>query len=140
MHTQGIVHRDIKPENILLSRKNPEDPLDIKVSDFGLATFTNAAAMMENIVGTPLYMAPEIVQNLGYSYQCDIWSVGIMLYLLYFFIFYSFISLCGYKKEVETEVKEMLTAGEIKYPDHLWKNINPSGKNWKYLFFSKKIG
>ena len=39
--------------------------------------------MMENVAGTPMYMAPEIVKNLGYSGQCDIWSMGVMMYLLY---------------------------------------------------------
>ncbi|KAJ3022597.1 Serine/threonine-protein kinase 33 [Thoreauomyces humboldtii] len=111
LHAEGIVHRDIKPENILvsadplglgvaeaISAMSDEtttanaagtgiadalpDLFNIKVSDFGLATFTDACNMMENIVGTPLYMAPEIVQNLGYSAQCDLWSIGVMMYLL----------------------------------------------------------
>jgi serine/threonine kinase 33 len=82
LHDHGIVHRDIKPENILLSSNDQNDQFNIKVSDFGLATFTDACTMMENIAGTPMYMAPEIIQNLGYSGQCDIWSMGVMMYLL----------------------------------------------------------
>lgn len=93
LHDHGVVHRDIKvrciyqnlmqkPENILLSLNNPNDQFNIKVSDFGLATFTEACTMMENVAGTPMYMAPEIIKNLGYSSQCDIWSMGVMMYLL----------------------------------------------------------
>lgn len=63
LHDQGIVHRDIKPENILVATPPLNDDVEhdttlfnIKVSDFGLATFADACNMMENIVGTPLYM------------------------------------------------------------------------------------
>lgn len=83
LHDHGIVHRDIKPENILLSTQDPEDPYNIKVSDFGLAAFTSGGKLMENICGTPLYMAPEVVAGLGYSHSCDIWSIGVMMGLLY---------------------------------------------------------
>ena len=50
------MHRDIKPENILLSTDSPSDHWNIKLSDFGLATSTNACTMMDNMCGTPLYM------------------------------------------------------------------------------------
>ncbi|TPX55808.1 hypothetical protein PhCBS80983_g05013 [Powellomyces hirtus] len=128
LHDQGIVHRDIKPENILVSADpmsaDPEngnlpDLFNIKVSDFGLATFTDACNMMENIVGTPLYMAPEIVQNLGYSAQCDLWSIGVMMYLL----------LCGYRPEVERALNQMIQEGQIAFRDADWKDISPGARN-----------
>ncbi|KAI8915689.1 kinase-like domain-containing protein [Gorgonomyces haynaldii] len=83
LHKHGIVHRDIKPENILLSSDSPLVPYDIKVSDFGLACFADSVNRVEHIAGTPMYMAPEVIHNLGYNHQCDIWSIGVMLYLLY---------------------------------------------------------
>ncbi len=119
LHKIGIVHRDIKPENILISTDNPNDPWNIKVSDFGLATSTNACAMMDNIVGTPLYMAPEIVKNSGYSAQCDVWSIGILMYLL----------LCGYTKEVETDLIKMIQRSDITYPEKYWSDIPESAKH-----------
>ncbi|KAG5462894.1 MAG: kinase-like domain-containing protein, partial [Olpidium bornovanus] len=64
LHDHGVVHRDLKPENVLLSTHDPGDPLYIKVSDFGLATFSGACKMMENICGTPFYMAKDLLQRM----------------------------------------------------------------------------
>jgi serine/threonine protein kinase len=72
------MHRDFKPENILIG---PEE--DIKVSDFGLAQTTNSI-FMTGRRGTPLYAAPEVFllqnQEIGYSFNCDVWSAGLILY------------------------------------------------------------
>ncbi|KAH6584050.1 hypothetical protein BASA50_003028 [Batrachochytrium salamandrivorans] len=119
LHKHGIVHRDIKPENILLKSIHPSDLYNIKVSDFGLACFADSMNRVENMAGTPMYMAPEIIYNLGYNHSCDIWSVGVMFYLL----------LSHYQKEVEALVHEMTKVGKIEYPERLWKEINPSAKN-----------
>ena len=73
--------------------------------------------MMENVAGTPMYMAPEILKNLGYSSQCDIWSMGVMMYLL----------LCGYKKDVEFQLHKYITEGHIEYPDDLFQEISLDG-------------
>ena len=116
LHRNRIVHRDIKPENILLKSKNE---IVIKMADFGLACFTDGIYQVDNIAGTPLYMAPEIVQKLGYNHSCDIWSIGIMLYLM----------LCKYQKNSEEMLHEMVCKGKIEYPDFLWKKIDPRGAN-----------
>ncbi|KAI8803296.1 kinase-like domain-containing protein [Cladochytrium replicatum] len=119
LHDNGIVHRDIKAENVLLSTDIPNDPFNIKVSDFGLATSTDACTMMESVVGTPLYMAPEIIQNLPYSAQCDVWSIGIMMYLL----------ICGYRYDAELAVKRMICDGKITYPEKYWANVHPAARS-----------
>ncbi|KAL2912354.1 hypothetical protein HK105_208128 [Polyrhizophydium stewartii] len=119
LHRHGIVHRDIKPENILLKSNHPSDLYNIKVSDFGLACFADSVNRVDNIAGTPMYMAPEIVQNLGYNHSCDIWSIGVMFYLL----------LNHYQKEVEMVVQEMIKSGKIEYPDRFWSKINPAARN-----------
>ncbi|KAJ3226455.1 Serine/threonine-protein kinase 33 [Chytriomyces hyalinus] len=118
LHAHGIVHRDIKPQNILLSTMDPLDPLNVKVSDFGLATWVDKCTMMDNVVGTPLYMAPEIIQNLPYSAQCDIWSIGVMTYLLLF----------GYQRDMERALQKMVAAGKIEYPQEYWKGIAPGAR------------
>ncbi|KAI9187717.1 hypothetical protein H9P43_002108 [Blastocladiella emersonii ATCC 22665] len=120
LHDHGIVHRDIKPENILLSTSDPDDPYNIKVSDFGLAAFTGGGKLMENVCGTPLYMAPEVVAGLGYSQQCDIWSIGIMTGLL----------LCNYTKRAEAALREMVLEGQIQIGHEMWDECSPAARNF----------
>ncbi|KMQ97735.1 serine threonine-protein kinase chk2 [Lasius niger] len=82
LHKQGITHRDLKPENILL-KDDSDSPL-VKVSDFGLSKLVDAKTMMKTFCGTPMYVAPEILANLGrgsYTKQVDVWSLGVILYV-----------------------------------------------------------
>jgi calcium-dependent protein kinase len=82
MHTKGIVHRDIKPENILMESKSV-DNLNIKITDFGFAKFYDPReGGLKESLGSPLYMAPEIIKNLPYDSKVDIWSLGIVFYIL----------------------------------------------------------
>ena len=70
-----ILHRDLKPQNILLSKN-----YDIKITDFGFATYYNQNTIINTLCGSPMYMAPEIITRNGYDYKSDLWSVGIILY------------------------------------------------------------
>lgn len=74
-----IMHRDLKPENILLESPE-EDDLNIKVSDFGFATKINKGESLQ--CGSPLYMAPEILNGQTYDEKVDIWSTGVITYIL----------------------------------------------------------
>jgi serine/threonine kinase 33 len=119
LHRNRIIHRDIKPENILLKTGVVNQSYIIALADFGLACYTNTLSSVDNIAGTPMYMAPEIVQKMGYNHQADIWSIGVMLYLL----------LCQYKKEAEQMLHEMIKTGKIEYPSKYWDAIDPRAKN-----------
>lgn len=61
LHDRGIVHRDIKPENILCTRR--DFPLEIKITDFGFANMSGG--VLHTLIGTPFYMAPEVLQQRG---------------------------------------------------------------------------
>lgn len=76
-HANRIVHRDIKPENIMIGNDG-----ELKLIDFGLAKQSKTkAAHMNTIAGTPHYMAPEVLDG-DYNYKCDIWSLGVLMYVL----------------------------------------------------------
>ena len=73
-HSRGIMHRDIKPENVVVAADG-----SAKLIDFGLAT--SSLAPSRKMVGTPYYMAPEVVSG-AYTERCDIWSLGVLTYVL----------------------------------------------------------
>jgi len=79
-HTQGIAHRDIKPENLMFADK---ESTTLKLIDFGFAKFFKAGeCKFKEILGSPMYMAPEILTQDEYDEKCDIWSTGILCYSL----------------------------------------------------------
>ena len=84
MHDKQLVHRDLKPENLLLSSKSAD--ATIKLADFGFSRESRNNADCTEMVGTPEYMAPEIValreRRGGYSKPVDIWAMGVVLYIL----------------------------------------------------------
>ena len=86
LHSKGIVHRDIKPENILVqnNNKNLKDTMEeihIKLIDFGASNFFKENEKLTLKVGSPYYIAPEVL-NKCYNEKCDIWSAGVVLYVL----------------------------------------------------------
>mmetsp|Transcript_32996 Transcript_32996/g.80202 ORF Transcript_32996/g.80202 Transcript_32996/m.80202 type:complete len:272 (-) Transcript_32996:651-1466(-) len=81
-----IVHRDLKPENFLLKDDSPNAP--IKIIDFGLSRKDDAPfGIMCSRVGTPYYVAPEVLLN-EYTYKVDIWSVGVIAYILLWLVLF----------------------------------------------------
>lgn len=76
-HAVGVVHRDIKPENIMIGRDG-----ELKFIDFGLSKkFSGKGNLMKTVVGTPFYMAPEVIDG-PYNHKCDIWSLGVLMYVI----------------------------------------------------------
>jgi calcium-dependent protein kinase len=82
LHKHGICHRDLKPTNFLFTSPHKDAPL--KLIDFGLANrFKSQLGVdMKSTVGTPYYVAPEVLSGGSYGPQCDIWSIGVIMYWL----------------------------------------------------------
>ena len=124
MHGMNIIHRDIKPENILL--KSSRHAGDVMISDFGYAT-QSFSDDLDEIVGTPHYMAPEVMLGLLYGKAVDVWSLGVTI----------FVSLCGnFPFESSTE---MLTK-TVSFEESPWALVNEVAKDFvrKCLIVKKK--
>uniref|UniRef100_A0A0G4F4B8 Calmodulin n=1 Tax=Chromera velia CCMP2878 TaxID=1169474 RepID=A0A0G4F4B8_9ALVE len=80
LHSCGIVHRDLKPENILLTEQSAH--ADVKITDFGLSTLISPQELLLQPCGTLAYVAPEVLRMEGYDHRADIWSVGVICYLM----------------------------------------------------------
>ncbi|GMI89081.1 calcium-dependent protein kinase 17 [Hibiscus trionum] len=78
-HSMGVIHRDLKPENFLLLSKEEDSPL--KATDFGLSAFYKPGEEFKEIVGSAYYIAPEVLKR-KYGPEADIWSIGVILYIL----------------------------------------------------------
>jgi calcium-dependent protein kinase len=78
MHLNKVCHRDIKPENILFESKSEGSIL--KLIDFGISTHDES--VMTKVIGTPYYMAPEVIQG-RYTSRCDVWACGVILYMMF---------------------------------------------------------
>ena len=79
-HKMNIIHRDLKPENILISSRE-NGLIRIKIADFGTAKMFEKGGIEQKVIGTTYYMAPEVI-NKDYNEKCDIWSCGVILYML----------------------------------------------------------
>lgn len=117
MHSLNIVHRDLKPENILM-----EQPHFPKITDFGLATFRNEDKHIHSVVGTPSYVAPEVIRNVPYGPPADVWSCGIMLYFM----------LAGerpFTGDSREDIKRAVLSGDLRFPSQLFGNCSPEIKH-----------
>ena len=121
-HEKGVIHRDLKPENILIesSEEKDRDFFHIKIIDFGTCEILKKNKLTEQI-GTSFYIAPEVLKN-GYNEKCDLWSCGIILYIL----------LCGsppfYGKN-EKEIFSKILEGNFTFKHKIWNKISYEGKN-----------
>ncbi|PIN07467.1 Ca2+/calmodulin-dependent protein kinase, EF-Hand protein superfamily [Handroanthus impetiginosus] len=118
-HSLGVMHRDLKPENFLFVNEEEESP--IKAIDFGLSVFFKPGETFTDVVGSPYYVAPEVLRK-HYGPQADVWSAGVMVYIL----------LCGvppFWGETEQEIFEEVLHGDIDLSSDPWPKISDSAKD-----------
>ncbi|KAK9759319.1 Protein kinase domain [Popillia japonica] len=113
LHSKNIVHCDLKPENVLLS-SNAEYP-QVKLCDFGFARIIGEKSFRRSVVGTPAYLAPEVLRNKGYNRSLDMWSVGVIVY----------VSLSGtFPFNEDEDINEQIQNAAFMYPPNPWKEIS----------------
>ncbi|KAH7701524.1 Protein MAK-1 a [Aphelenchoides avenae] len=125
LHEMNIAHRDIKLENILCSSTDHEK-CTYKLGDFGFAKRPERNHLMESPCCTPYYVAPEILGHERYDKSCDMWSLGVGIYIL----------LCGYPPfysmkglPISPGMKDRITTGLYAFPPADWDHISDSTKN-----------
>jgi calcium-dependent protein kinase len=125
LHERGIVHRDLKPENFLFS--DHSDDAEIKLIDFGLSKRFghihehDPLEKMHTIVGTPYYVAPEVLKG-NYDFSCDVWSLGVIL----------FIMLCGYppfEGDNNKEIFKRVLTQDLEFDPADWTEISQQVKD-----------
>uniref|UniRef100_A0ACD5X5M7 Uncharacterized protein n=1 Tax=Avena sativa TaxID=4498 RepID=A0ACD5X5M7_AVESA len=118
-HRNGVIHRDLKPENFLYANKKESSPL--KAIDFGLSVFFRPGERFTEIVGSPYYMAPEVLKR-NYGPEIDVWSAGVILYIL----------LCGvppFWAETEQGVAHAIIRSVVDFKREPWPRVSEPAKD-----------
>ncbi|XP_041038035.1 serine/threonine-protein kinase D3-like [Carcharodon carcharias] len=115
LHFKNIVHCDLKPENVLLASADPFP--QVKLCDFGFARIIGEKCFRKSVVGTPAYLAPEVLRSEGYNRSLDMWSVGVIVY----------VSLSGtFPFNEEEDINDQIQNADFMYPPSPWKEISQS--------------
>ncbi|KAL6752945.1 kinase-like domain-containing protein [Haematococcus lacustris] len=115
----GVMHRDLKPENFLLTSKGPEG--ELKLTDFGLGVFFKPGERFRDLVGSPYYVAPEVLRK-NYSHEADMWSLGVILYIL-------LSGLPPFWGDTEEQIFKMVLRGHIDFKTDPWPKLSEAAKD-----------
>ncbi|KAM3625050.1 uncharacterized protein V6R79_006263 [Siganus canaliculatus] len=127
LHKRNIMHRDLKLENILLKDALDEDfngNINIKVIDFGFSVQASCALTedpQKDVCGTLMYMAPEMLHGYGYTHSCDVWSIGVIMYIL----------LCGkfpFVASSKAQLLKNILKEEITFTENIWASVSDTAK------------
>ena len=127
-HGKNIAHRDLKPENILIDIKQKGA---IKVIDFGTSHhYGKEQVNMHQMYGTPYYIAPEVLSG-NYTEKCDMWSIGVMLYIM----------LCGSPpfNGSDDQIIANVKRGNWEFRGHNWADISPEAKDLVSKLMTKNV-
>lgn len=116
-HRLGVAHRDVKPDNILFDERNR-----LKLADFGSAEIFKHGERMSGVVGTPYYVAPEVLAGRDYCEKIDVWSAGVVLYIM----------LAGFPPfygDSAVEIFEAVLRGNLRFPARVFQSVSPAAKD-----------
>lgn len=125
LHSIHICHRDIKLDNIMINAET----LEIKLIDFGFATKIGDKDKLKGKIGTPYYVAPEVISG-SYGKECDMWSIGIMTY-------YMLVGDPPFNAESDNELFDSIVWTEVPYLEKDWKHISPEGVDFVQKLLTK---
>lgn len=114
IHQQKVIHRDLKPANLVIS-----NDMEIKIADFGLASYLRGKQRRRTFCGTPFFIAPEIINRIkvGHGYEVDYWSCGIILYTMLY-------GTCPFMSDNVDEVYRLIKKNEFSLSDDVDKKAN----------------
>jgi len=119
-HTQKVAHRDLKPENLLLYSEHND--AEIKIADFGFAKKCTKPNSLKTQCGTPGYVAPEILESVLYDTKADMWSLGVIMYIL----------LGGYPPFIEQNQRDLfrkIRKGQYEFHEEYWGQVSSDAKD-----------
>ncbi|XP_073418628.1 MAP kinase-activated protein kinase 3 isoform X2 [Dendrobates tinctorius] len=123
LHELNIAHRDVKPENLLYTSKDSN--AELKITDFGFSKETTVQNALQTPCYTPYYVAPEVLGPEKYDKSCDMWSLGVIMYIL----------LCGYPpfysntgQAISPGMKKRIRMGQYEFPAPEWNEVSGEAK------------
>ena len=116
-HRLGVAHRDIKPENIMFGEGNR-----VKLVDLGSGEVFREEELMNGVVGTPHYVAPEVVAGGEYREKVDVWSCGVVLYEL-------LAGFLPFRGDSPVEVFEAVVRANLRFPSRVFRTVSPEAKD-----------
>ncbi|XP_044129210.1 MAP kinase-activated protein kinase 3 [Bufo gargarizans] len=123
LHELNIAHRDVKPENLLYTAKDTN--AELKITDFGFSKETLVQNALQTPCYTPYYVAPEVLGPEKYDKSCDMWSLGVIMYIL----------LCGYPpfysntgQAISPGMKKRIRMGQYEFPGPEWSDVSEEAK------------
>lgn len=116
-HRHGVAHRDIKPENLLFDSMG-----NLKVADFGSAEWFGDGKNMSGVVGTPYYVAPEVLMGREYNEKVDVWSSGVLLYIM-------LAGIPPFYGDSAAEIFEAVARANLRFPTRIFRSVSTPAKD-----------
>ena len=119
-HSKNIVHRDLKPENVMLESNKEYD--QVKVIDFGTAQVFDPTKQLKEQIGTPYYIAPEVLKK-RYSKECDVWSLGVITYII-------LSGIPPFNGVTDAEIMGAIKKGKFNFANKVWNSVSSEAKEF----------